>query len=70
MFDVFITENCELGPWTGGPCSAACGTKGVLTNTRIKTRIETDGGKCLGSSTTKIGCNRIKCPSKVIGYVL
>ena len=65
LSNVFISANCEWGPWTGGPCSATCGQSGIQNNKRIKTRIEKDGGKCLGSSTVTIGCNRIKCPSTI-----
>merc|ERR1712126_615544 len=61
--------NCEWGLWTVGPCSATCGSKGVQTNKGIKTKIETHGGTCLGSSTKTIECNRIECPSIVIEYV-
>merc|ERR1712126_78688 len=64
-----LAVNCEWGLWTVGPCSATCGSKGVQTNKRIKTKIETHGGTCLGSSTKTIGCNRIECSSIVIEYV-
>ena len=62
---LFNLVNCEWGQWIGGPCSATCGSKGVQSNTRVKTRIEANGGTCLGSSTTTIGCNRIECPSNI-----
>ena len=70
LFDIFISASCEWGPWTGGLCSATCGENGIQKNTRTKTRIEKDGGKCLGSSTATIGCNRVKCPSTILSNIL
>lgn len=55
--------NCEWGPWTKGECSKTCGG-GKRTDTRVKTRTESNGGTCDGESIAQnLECNDEDCPT-------
>jgi len=58
--------NCQWGPWTEGECSKTCGG-GNRTDTRVKTRPESNGGTCTGeSSLSDQECNDEDCPTTTL----
>ena len=56
--------NCQWGEWNQySTCSKSCGN-GTQTRSRSKSVIEKYGGKCDGSSTQTISCNKKDCTSE------
>merc|ERR1740130_384417 len=55
--------NCAWGAWTEGSCSKTCGG-GKRTDTRVKSKPESNGGTCSGeSSLPNQECNDEDCPT-------
>ena len=54
--------SCQISTWSlWNGCSHACGTTGVQTRTRYKTRTESCGGTCLYPLSEYRACNRNAC---------
>ncbi|XP_062519526.1 coadhesin-like [Corticium candelabrum] len=54
--------NCLVGNWNSwGSCSAACGTTGIQTRYRSKTRTESCGGSCTFTFSNTRSCNGPCC---------
>ena len=61
---MFFLVNCQWGEWNeDSKCSKTCGV-GTQTRSRSKIVTEKYGGKCYGSSTQTISCNKGDCPSE------
>ncbi|XP_046857354.1 thrombospondin type-1 domain-containing protein 7B-like [Xenia sp. Carnegie-2017] len=55
-------RNCLVSSWTSwSSCNHQCGSAGVQTRTRYKTRKESCGGRCPYSLRRTRACNRNKC---------
>ena len=55
-------RDCEVGKWLSwSGCSHRCGTTGVQTRTRSKTRSEQCGGTCSYQLQESRSCNRNSC---------
>ena len=59
---LIVAIHCAWGNWTTGECSVTCGT-GTRVDTRVKTVMESNGGKCDGCDIKIESCINVdECP--------
>ena len=63
IFHNDIAIDCSWGNWTTGTCSVTCGV-GIRIDTRKKSTMESNGGRCEGCETKIEECAKENCPGR------
>ena len=63
-----IAIDCTWENWTEGACSVTCGV-GIRIDTREKSTIESNGGRCEGCETKIEECSKENCPGRLFKII-